>query len=477
MQFTTGNENSLNIFIDENEDTNLHLALNYSKDLISIHNKNGTFTYVSPSATSMLGYAQHELHKNSLFEYCHPNDQEELKKKFKEYIHNSEERKRFRFRRKEGDYIWLEMNCSSINNDQLVCISRDITEQMITEEEILETQEKYRLLVEFSKDTIGMLTESGVWTYINDEGKKLLGFTSSNEIVGTSLYDYISPSDHTVLNSFLTAKQHINFEKNLTRIDGEVRKVEIQLIPTVFKNRKIFQIIIKDITGQKKTEEQLQNAEKLSIVGQLAAGIAHEIRNPLTAIKGFAQFLTEDKSSHYGEVILTELERIEGIVNDLLVLAKPESNDFEQVNLVNLVKSVVVLLNSEAVLSNIAIDISYEQPELTISCEIDKIKQVVINVIKNSIEAMPDGGNIRVSVKKDRNFALISVQDEGVGIPEERLSKIGEPFFSTKEKGTGLGLMICNKIIKNHGGNLHIKSKENEGTSVIILLPLFEDRR
>jgi two-component system, sporulation sensor kinase A len=471
----TGNESPLNIYIDENEDTSLHLALNYSKDLISIHNKNGIFTYVSPSTTAMLGYPQHELHKKNLFSYCHPNDQESLKKKFEQSPNSSEDRRKFRFRRKEGDYIWLEMNCSSINNGQeLVCISRDITEQMITEEEILETQEKYRLLVEFSKDTIGMLTENGVWTYINDEGKKLLGFTSANEIVGTSLYDYISPSDHTVLNDFLTAKQYINFEKNLTRIDGDVRKVEIQLIPTVFKNRKIFQIIIKDITGQKKTEEQLQNAEKLSIVGQLAAGIAHEIRNPLTAIKGFAQFLTEDKSSHYGEVILTELERIEGIVNDLLVLAKPESNNFEQVNLVNVVKSVVVLLNSEALLSNISIEVNYDQPELLIDCEIDKIKQVMINVIKNAIEAMPGGGRTLVSVENDRNFALIRVQDEGVGIPEERLSKIGEPFFSTKEKGTGLGLMICNKIIKNHGGNLHIKSKENEGTTVIILLPLFE---
>ncbi|MDQ0218457.1 PAS domain S-box protein [Peribacillus cavernae] len=471
----TGNDNSLDVFLDENEDTNLHLALNYSKDLISIHNKNGIFTYVSPSTTSMLGYSQHELHKTSLFTFCHPIDKEKLKKRFEQYAQSGDERIRFRFRRKEGDYIWLEMNCSSINNgQQMICISRDITEQMTTEEEILETQEKYRLLVEFSKDTIGMMTEKGVWTYINDEGKKLLGFTSSNEIVGTSLYDYISPSDHTVLRNFLNAKQSINFEKNLTRSDGDMRKVEIQLIPTVFKNRKIFQIIIKDITGQKKTEEQLQNAEKLSIVGQLAASIAHEIRNPLTAIKGFAQFLTEDKSSHYGEVILNELERIEGIVNDLLVLAKPESNNLQQVNLINVVKSVVVLLNSEALISNITIDVKHDQSELIISCEIDKIKQVIINVLKNSIEAMPEGGQIIVSVKKDRNFALIRVQDEGVGIPEERLSKIGEPFFSTKEKGTGLGLMICNRIIKNHGGNLHIKSKENEGTTLIILLPLYE---
>jgi two-component system sporulation sensor kinase A len=264
----------------------------------------------------------------------------------------------------------------------------------------------------------------------------------------------------------------VNFELNLIRTDGQTRKAEVQLIPTTFKNRKVYQIIIKDVTGQKKTEEKLQNAEKLSVVGQLAAGIAHEIRNPLTAIKGFTQLLYEEHKGDFAEVILSELERIEGIVNDLLVLAKPQITEMEETCLTNVVKSVITLLNSQAVMENIVIELTQSPGEFYVKCEKDKIKQVLINIIKNSIEAMPAGGKINVDIRQEDHSVIISVEDEGIGIPEERLAKLGEPFYSTKEKGTGLGIMICKKIIKNHGGNLYIHSRENEGTTVRITLPL-----
>jgi two-component system, sporulation sensor kinase A len=461
------------LFVDKVEAKNLELALRHSADLISRHTKEGIFLYVSPSCSTLLGYTQEELYKDCILSYCHPQDKEILKKEFRGLSPGSSSRISFRFRRKEGDYIWLETSISTLGDGQeAMCISRDMTERVIMEEENMETQEKYRFLVEYSRDTIGMTTEKGIWTYMNDEGKKVFGFTSSKEIIGASLYDYVSPSDHGYLKDFYQANQAVSFELNLNRSDGNTRKAAIQLIPTVFKNRKLFQIIIKDVTGQKKTEEKLHNAEKLSVVGQLAAGIAHEIRNPLTAIKGFTQLLTERKTEKYADVILSELERIEEIVNDLLVLAKPVVTEAQETNLVNIVKSVVTLLNTQALIYNIMIDVKYSLSEISVRCEIDKIKQVLINVIKNSIEAMPHGGKISVEVRQDNSFAMISVKDEGVGIPEERLPKLGEPFYSTKEKGTGLGLMICNRIIKSHGGNIYITSKENEGTIVKLLIPV-----
>lgn len=458
--------------VEREEERNFQLALTYSKDLISKHSFDGTFLYVSPSIKHLLGYAQHELYKKNILSYCHPNDKNNLIDKF---IHSSilNERTRFRIRKKDGDYIWLETNCSKIGEHQeFLCVSRDVTEYVGIEVETYETQEKYRLLVEHSKDTIGMVTEKGIWTYINGGGQRLFGLTSSKEVVGTSLYDYLSPSDYPMLESFLNGEQNINFEMSITRSDGDIRKTEIQLIPTMFKSRKVFQVIIRDITEQKKTEERLQNAEKLSILGQLTAGIAHEIRNPITAIKGFAQFLTEGKASHYGEVILGELERIDSIVNDLLVLAKPQATKLESINLVNIIKSVAALLKPQAEELNIVLHESYQSPEILVKCERDKIRQVLINIIKNSIEAMPSGGNISIKLKKKNNFINLCVSDEGIGIPEDQLSKIGEPFYSTKEKGTGLGMMICHKIIKNHGGDIHIKSKEGEGTNVNIILPM-----
>ncbi|GLB59831.1 PAS domain S-box protein [Cytobacillus sp. NCCP-133] len=466
-------ENHADIFADKVEARNLQLAIQHSSDIIARVTKEGIALYVSPSCLPMLGLSQQEFYRSSLFTYCHPSDRDLMKDAFAELDHRPHCRVTFRFRHSEGQYLWLEANFSVINDDkEMICIIRDMTQRITMEEEILETQEKYRFLVEYSKDTIGMVTQKGIWTYINNEGKKLFGFTSSKEIIGTALHDYTPPSEHSILDDFFQTKQSVNFELNLIRTDAQTRKAEVQLIPTTFKNRKVYQIIIKDITGQKKTEEKLQNAEKLSVVGQLAAGIAHEIRNPLTAIKGFTQLLNEERQGDFAEVILNELERIEDIVNDLLVLAKPQITEMEETNLITVVKSVITLLNSQAVMENILIELTHSQSDFHVKCEKDKIKQVLINIIKNSIEAMPVGGKINVDIRQDNNFVIISVEDEGIGIPEERLAKLGEPFYSTKEKGTGLGIMICKKIIKNHGGNLYIHSKENEGTTVRVTLPL-----
>jgi two-component system sporulation sensor kinase A len=466
-------ENHADLFADKVEARNLQLAIQHSSDIITRVTNEGIALYVSPSCLPMLGYTQQEFYKSSLYTYCHPNDRDLLREAFAELDLLPLKRVTFRFRHHEGHYLWLEANFSVINEDkEMMGIIRDMTQRIIMEEEILETQEKYRFLVEYSKDTIGMVTQKGIWTYINNEGKKLFGFTSSKEIIGTSLHDYAPSSEHSTLDDFLQTKQSVNFELNLIRTDNQTRKAEVQLIPTTFKNRKVYQIIIKDVTGQKKTEEKLQNAEKLSVVGQLAAGIAHEIRNPLTAIKGFTQLLNEERQGDFADVILTELERIEDIVNDLLVLAKPQITEMEETNLITVVKSVITLLNSQAVMGNIMIELTQAQCSFNVKCERDKIKQVLINIIKNSIEAMPMGGKINVDIRQDNNFVIISVEDEGIGIPEERLAKLGEPFYSTKEKGTGLGIMICKKIIKNHGGNLYIHSKENEGTTVRITLPL-----
>jgi two-component system, sporulation sensor kinase A len=466
-------KNPADLFADKVEARNLQLAIQHSSDVIARVTKEGIALYVSPSCLPMLGYSQQDFYRSSLYTYCHPNDRDLLRNALADLEQLPHKRETFRFKHKEGHYLWLEANFSVINEDkEMMCIIRDMTQRIIMEEEILETQEKYRFLVEYSKDTIGMVTQKGIWTYINNEGKKLFGFTSIKEIIGTSLHDYTPPSEHSTLDDFLQTKLSVNFELNLIRTDGQVRKAEVQLIPTTFKNRKVYQIIIKDVTGQKKTEEKLQNAEKLSVVGQLAAGIAHEIRNPLTAIKGFTQLLYEEHKGNFAEVILNELERIEGIVNDLLVLAKPQITEMEETCLTNVVKSVITLLNSQAVMENILIELTQSPGEFFVKCEKDKIKQVLINIIKNSIEAMPMGGKINVDIRREDQTVIISVEDEGIGIPEDRLAKLGEPFYSTKEKGTGLGIMICKKIIKNHGGNLYIHSREKEGTTVRITLPI-----
>ena len=468
--------------MDQSNDLSLitQRLLEHFSDLLSLHTPDGTVKYISPSVRQLLGYEPDQLIGKSFLNLFHPVDKELGLDAFKE---NDHDQITYRIRRKEGDYIWFDtiirpMKEQSISNNELIlCISRDITDRKLAEQALKESKEIYRLLVEYSHDTIGIITTEGAFIYINETGKKLFGTTGKAEIIGKSIFDFIQPEDRSkikekIMSSNTYPSLNDFIETTIIRSDQERKQIDMKIIPSIYKGRKTKQIIIRDITEQKKTEELLQQTEKLSVVGHLAAGIAHEIRNPLTSIKGFTQLLKDDCNNHYLDVMLSELNRIEKIVSDLLILAKPQFEHFETTDLKKLLEDVVTLLSTQAIMENIEIVLNFSDDEFTIDCEPDKLKQVFINIIKNAIEAMTKEGKILVETSwLNHQKVRIRVHDEGVGIPEERMPKLGEPFYSTKEKGTGLGLMICNKIIKNHHGTLTINSKVNEGTTVEIILP------
>ena len=247
-------------------------------------------------------------------------------------------------------------------------------------------------------------------------------------------------------------------------------------MPVKGENNQIEHIVIisRDISERKKAEEILLQSEKLSIVGELAAGVAHEIRNPLTTIKGFVQlYKWENGKDEINELLLSELARIETITSEMLTLGKPQAVQLHRTNLKVLVENTLELLSPQAHLENIQFKFCVEESPFFIIGEKNQLKQVFLNVLKNAIEAMPEGGDIHINLQKvEEGECVLSVQDEGCGIPEELLPRLGEPFYSLKEKGTGLGLMICNKIIKQHHGSITYQSKAQQGTLVEIKLPM-----
>jgi signal transduction histidine kinase len=237
----------------------------------------------------------------------------------------------------------------------------------------------------------------------------------------------------------------------------------------------LFPSISEQVKMEKATEELILRSEKLSVVGQLAAGIAHEIRNPLTAIKGFFQLMQSHGSKkEYYDIVSEELKRIEMILTELLILAKPHAAIFERCDLIPLIGHVTALLETQAIMKNILIRCIFHQPSVRILCDENQIKQVFINILKNAIEAMNHSGEIVIEVNSqdDLKQVHVAVTDQGNGIPEKILSQIGQPFFSTKVNGTGLGMMICYNIINNHGGSIHIDSKMNQGTTFKLVLPM-----
>lgn len=232
---------------------------------------------------------------------------------------------------------------------------------------------------------------------------------------------------------------------------------------------------------QFKREAKLQKKsfdnEKLHVIGTLAATTAHEIKNPLTGIKGLVQLLSEKykqpEDEMYFSVIQKEITRINNIVNDFLFLGKPTNQQpFDFVNLQDILTDIKPILESDAANRNITITFKYVQRPLIVTCYKDQIKQVILNITKNSFEACEAYDEVFISITEENAHAIITIQDKGKGMSKEVLNKVFDPFFTTKDYGTGLGLFVCQRIIEFFKGSINISSKEKLGTTIEIKLPL-----
>ncbi|WP_240050795.1 ATP-binding protein [Metabacillus litoralis] len=203
--------------------------------------------------------------------------------------------------------------------------------------------------------------------------------------------------------------------------------------------------------------------------------MAHEIRNPLTSIKGFIQMIQsaemKNENELYYKIMLDELERINIIASELLVLAKPQQIQFQEKDINMILTDVKSLLESEANLHGVTLKVETDVHLPKIECEPNQLKQLFINLIKNSIEASAKNITISVSIFDVQSICLIFT-DDGCGIEEERVKHLGEPFYSMKEKGTGLGLTVSYRIAEFHNGEIKFSSKINHGTIVKVILPI-----
>ncbi|MBS2968637.1 two-component sensor histidine kinase [Metabacillus sp. KIGAM252] len=220
--------------------------------------------------------------------------------------------------------------------------------------------------------------------------------------------------------------------------------------------------------------------DKLTTIGQMAASIAHEIRNPITAVRGFIQFLQEDttdqKLKKFSPLILGELDRTNKIITDYLKLAKPFEFELARVNIDELVQDSVELLKPLATYENAEINLEMI-PSNDVVGDAEHLKQAIMNVLKNSIESIEGGGQITVTKKPDyfNGKVIVTIADNGKGMTEEQLQNIGLPFYTTKTKGTGLGTMITSRLIHDMDGEIEYASKINEGTLVTINLKAYSN--
>ena len=298
-----------------------------------------------------------------------------------------------------------------------------------------------------STEVIMRRSITGIIEYVSTSSKEVNGYVP-DELVGRSCYDFIHPDDISDYSGPLArgeidiatytfrtkhrAGHYIWTETTITAIKDSSSIVPKQLLS-----------ISRDITVRQKAYNHLMESRNLSVIGQLAAGIAHEIRNPLTTIQGFLQLMLseEEIKREYLELMQGEVGRIDQISRELMLLGKPVEDHVKKTDMCVLLRTVIMLMEPESNLHNVQFKVEVGSEPIHVFCNEVKIKQVFINVIKNGIDAMPGGGILKISLSIDRDDSqlVVLISDNGCGIQEEDMGKLAEPFFTTKEKGNGLG--------------------------------------
>ncbi len=239
--------------------------------------------------------------------------------------------------------------------------------------------------------------------------------------------------------------------------------------------------LFSDITNTKQLEEQVRRGERLAGLGKLAAGVAHEIRNPLSSIKGFAtilagRFKKDDRSYELAEVMVHEAERLNRVVTELLDYAKPTEISRQPLSCRELIDNSIRLVERDALLKGVRIEISVEPENLALDVDPDRFTQILLNLYLNAVQAMKDGGTLSIKAMRENGHAILKIGDTGAGISPEDLPHIFDPYFTTKPKGVGLGLANVHKFVEAHGGQIEARSAPGKGTVFIVQIPAGESR-
>ncbi|RKN79204.1 MHYT domain-containing protein [Paenibacillus ginsengarvi] len=336
---------------------------------------------------------------------------------------------------------------------------------------------QFEALYNGNPDLVCTIDLEGWIIQVNDAAERITGY-SKDELLHMGVYSLL-PYQYSGESKgwFEQVKRGVphSLELLLVHKQGLPIHVGVTAIPVIHGKRVAAAMVIaKNMTEQKLNEQMIRLSDKLHMAGQLAAGVAHEIRNPLTTIKGFMQLVRRGlgRDDVY-EVIDEEIGQIDTIITEFLLLAQHQPDKYKRVRLKELISHVLTLVQPQANMNNIVMETSFDPLIGEIDCDENQLKQVFVNLLQNAIASMSVPGTVRLetSRKGDREV-LIRIEDEGAGISEELMAKLGEPFYDTREKGTGLGLMVSFKIISEHKGTIRYSKAEGAGTIVEVTLPL-----
>lgn len=359
------------------------------------------------------------------------------------------------------------MDFSAKFKGTIVILIRDITSRKQAEEVL----RLYQLLFERARDIFLFVSLDGRITDANEAACLTYGY-NREELLKLEIED-LRPSETRALikqEMSRAVENGILFETVHRRKDGSTFPVEVSSQTAIINDERALFSVIRDISDRKEMEREMTRLERLNLVGEMAAGIGHEIRNPMTTVRGFLQILAGKKElTQYDEwfaLMIDELNRANTIIKDYLSLAKNKVINLKYQNINNILKEMQPLLMAAALESNMNIVCKPgEVAELLL--DENEIRQLVLNLVQNGLEAMTAGGELMIRTLMDGSEVVLAVQDQGTGIEPQIIDKIGTPFFTTKDYGTGLGLAVCYSIATRHNATIKMETGD-KGTAFLV---------
>jgi two-component system sensor histidine kinase HydH len=332
-------------------------------------------------------------------------------------------------------------------------------------------------VVESMVDGLISVDESGMITTINQTASQIMGVNSS-DVEGRDISEVLKSDECDIQEVLSTDRPLVEKEITYQRNSGYT-PLSVSVSPLKDEIGKAIGavVIIRDLREIKELQEKVRRAERLASLGRLAAGIAHEIRNPLSSIRGFAQyfqgkFKPETKDVKYAKAMVDEIDRLNRIIEALLDFARPAEPKLSLYSIEDVLNHALGLVQADIEVKEVRLTRNVQSGIPEVMIDSDQMIQAILNILLNAVEAVDKGGEIALSASTEADNLKITISDTGSGIPEEDLPKVFDPFFTTRKSGTGLGLAIVHKIVENHNGEILVKSGVGRGTTFTILLPL-----
>ena len=469
--------------------------------------REGSLIEYNKAFKKWVGYTAEELKDKIFLDFVHPDDHAMLIEKYRTKYSEEDLPLIYEIKglNKKGEIIQTEISVGTYKRKGRVIgievMHRNITErkkmekklmeysqhleEMVKERtrEVKESEAKLKDLFKTIPDSIAIVDINANLLEFNETTLELFGY-SREVLIGRNIFDFIAEEDRE------KAARGIEqvLEKGFIRIQFLVlakngRKIPVELNASILKDLKEnlmgFVAVLRDVTERKRMEEQLLRSERLAAIGQLATMVGHDLRNPLSAIQNACYYLKmklgaskDEKIKKMFGIIDNEINYANNIIKDLLDFSKVKKPELKKVDLISSIQDAITHLKFP---ENITLTTKFSEAP-AIEADLDQLRRIFQNIALNGIQAMPNGGELTVSTRKNGDFTEVAFTDTGVGIPEENIGKLFAPLFTTKAQGVGLGLSICKNLVEAHNGRVEVKSKVGEGSTFTVKLPIHQNK-